>query len=85
MMLPFLKNRRVAGTVMEYRKPDGASEKAPEDEQDQSLISCAEAAIRAINAKDAEALAKAFQDAFDVMESQPHDEAAEVEPSGDEG
>lgn len=77
MSLPFLKKRPVAGLIMEYRKPDGFSDKAPteEDQSDQGLTSCAEAAIRAVHAKDAAALAKAWQDAFEIMESRPHDEA----------
>lgn len=62
---------------MEYRKPDGGSKQEPEGQEDHALEACAEAAIRAITAKDASALAKAFRDAFTILESEPHDEASE--------
>lgn len=67
---------------MDYRKPDGATDKQPENtEEDQGLTACAEAAIRAIHAKDASALAKAWQDGFEILESQPHEEAPGEEQS----
>lgn len=62
---------------MEYRKPDGGGDQAPEGQEDQGLESCAEAAIRAIAAKDAAGLAKAFRDAFSILESEDHSEPAE--------
>lgn len=77
-MLPFLNNKKhVAGLIMEYRKPDGGKEQEPEDQSNQGLTACAEAALRAIAAKDAQSLAKAWQDAFSILESTPHEEAEE--------
>ena len=68
---------------MEYRKPDGGSEQEPEGQEDQGLEACAEAAIRAITAKDPAALAKAWRDAFTILESQPHEEYEEEEQEGE--
>jgi hypothetical protein len=42
---------------------------------DHALIACAEDLIRAIHAKDAQSVADAFRAAFEVLESEPHDEA----------
>lgn len=82
MSLPYLKQKQVAGLIIQHRSADGDKQDAPENEQYQGVIACAEAAIRAIHAKDASALAKAWQDAFEIMESQPHQEA---EPTTNEG
>lgn len=79
-MLPWMKDQKknVAGVIMATRKPDGGfrDESTPETSFSDSdgLQACAEDIIKAIEAKDAKALATALQDAFDVMESQPHDE-----------
>ena len=84
-MLPFLQKRRSAGLIVETRKADGDKTQAPETpeggEEDQGLIAAAEAAIRAINAKDSNALAKAWRDGFEILESQPHIEAEHIEGS----
>lgn len=74
MSLPFLKKRPVAGLIMEYRKPDGGADKEPEDQTDAGLESAAEAVIRAVTAKDANSLAKAFRDMFEILDSEPHEE-----------
>ncbi len=83
-MLPFLKSKqaRSAGIIMAVRKPEGGMEESNELEQHDNygLRSCAEALIKAIESKDASAVASALQDAFDVMESKPHEEGPEEQP-----
>lgn len=40
--------------------------------------------IAAFDNKDAKSLAKAFKDAFQILENQPHDEASEPMPGDEE-
>lgn len=75
-MLPFLKKKEVpaAGLIVKTRAPD----EKPNENQDDSHIaieSCAQELIRAIHAKDAKAAAMAIKDAFDILESMPHEES----------
>lgn len=79
MSLPWMKDQKksVAGLIMAKRKPDGGFEDVEQPEESKEnygLTACAEDILKAIEAKDAPALAKAFQDAFDVLETRPHDE-----------
>ena len=78
MALPFLKNKQqsVAGLIMKHRSQDGIKDDMPEDSNDnEGLHSCAQDLINAVHAKDVPAVASAMRAAFDIMESQPHDEA----------
>lgn len=83
-MLPFMKSKqaRSAGIIMAVRKPEGGTEdvEQPESTSNQGLEACAEALIAAVEAKDVAATARALQDAFDVMESAPHEEGPSEEP-----
>jgi hypothetical protein len=85
-MLPFLKKKEapVAGIVIKTRTPDEkpAEEMSEVDDQMMAVESCAQELIRAVHARDAKAVAMALIDAFDILESLPHDEAKEdqVEP-----
>lgn len=76
-MLPFLKNarRQVAGMTMEVRKPD-EPEKA-QDDPEAGLRAAAMDLIKAVNAQDEHGVMSALRAAFQIMESQPHDEAPE--------
>ncbi len=77
-MLPFLKPKTVAGAIMSVRKPDGGMEDmaGPEDSApDAGMEACAEDIMRAIASKDAKAFAVALRAAFEMMESEPHEEA----------
>lgn len=76
-MLPFLKKARVAGLIVEQRKPDGKlEEQAPgQDDGDEGLRACAADLIKAVYAKDEAAVAAAFRAAFEILEMQPHAEA----------
>lgn len=74
-MLPYLKAKRQPGLIIATRKADGGKiENGMEGEEDQGLMACAEDLIRAIHAKDAQAVAGAFKAAFELCETQPHDE-----------
>lgn len=79
MNLPFLKNKnmRAPGVAVEVRKPD-----APDSEKDESnagLMACAEDLMKAVQANDAKGVASAFQAAFEICESYPHEEAEAIE------
>ena len=79
-MLPFLKPKTVAGLIISKRKPDGGSEEShSEGNENDSIEASAEALIRAVHAKDAKAVASAMRDAFQILESEPHEEAGESE------
>lgn len=67
-MLPFLKPKPVAGLIISTRKPDGGKEEeqAPED----GVSACMDDFIRAVHAKDSQAAASAFKDAYDILDSQ---------------
>jgi hypothetical protein len=73
--LPFLKKRQeggVAGLIIKRRTPD---EKPPgEDDNAAAIESCASELINAIHNKDIKAAAMALKDAFDILESMPHEE-----------
>jgi len=78
-MLPWMKDNKksVAGLIMAKRKPEGGFAEGGEVEESQEnygLTACAEDFLKAVEAKDAKACAKAFQDMFDICESQPHEE-----------
>ena len=73
-MLPFLKPKQVAGLIIQKRASDGSKEEKPEDSQDQGLEAAAEDFIRAVHAKDAKGVAAAFRAAFEMLESEPHEE-----------
>ncbi len=76
-MLPFLKSKNVAGVIISQRKPDGGMEEmGPGDPApDAGMEACAEDIMRAIASKDAKAFAVALRAAFEMMESEPHEEA----------
>ena len=84
MSLPFMKKRQVAALIIQNRTPDGVKTEGAEDSQDQGLMSCAEDLIRAVHAKDAQAVASAMRAAFEILESEPHEEAEQSEPSESE-
>ena len=80
-MLPFLKHKKSStGIAMAIQKKDGSIE--PELEtvgEEMSLLESCQAMIDAIHAKDAEKLAMAFEEAFEALESKPHEEAESEE------
>lgn len=83
-MLPFLKlkNKPVAGLVIEHRKP---GEKLDElqyeaDMHSEAIEACAQDLISAIHSKDIKAVADALYDAFSILDSMPHEEGEHTEP-----
>lgn len=76
MPLPFLNPRKIASVIVARQKEDGAVEPLHEEgEMEPGLMDAAERMIGALGMKDAKALAQAFQDAFMICESYPHEEA----------
>ena len=74
-MLPFLKPRQQPGLTISMRKPDGGSEELHSaGEEDSGLDSCSEDLIKAMHAKDTKAVSAALKAAFEILDSQPHDE-----------
>ncbi len=81
-MLPFLakKNEKAAqsGVIVKTREPD---EKPEQDQDDPSaaIKACAKALIDAIHSRNEQGVADAIADAFEILESQPHEEES-IEP-----
>ena len=71
-MLPFLKPKNIASVVMTARKKDGTRSPAPEmaeGEMHLDLMAASESLISAVHSKDAGAVAKAIQSAYNHLES----------------
>lgn len=75
-MLPFLKTRKLDSIVIAKQKPEGSIE---EDMPNDGLQAAMSDLTRALKSDDATAAARAFQSAFEICESYPHEEAGEVE------
>ncbi len=80
MPLPFLKTRRESGISTTIRPRDTApnDRQSPESE-DNGLAAAAEDLCRAIESKDYKGAAQALKAAFDILESQPHEEYSDNE------
>lgn len=77
-MLPLLKRKQssVAGLIIKNRTPD----KSEEPEAAKSIEDCASALITAVHAQDKAAVASALKEAFQILDSEPHEEGDHVEP-----
>lgn len=83
-MLPFLANKKQkSGTAQDVfvknREPD---EKAPfegHDDPDAALHACSRDLIDAVMSNKAEKVTQVIKDMFEIMESQPHEEAPHEE------
>lgn len=74
-MLPFLKPRSQSGLIVSTRKPDGGSEESHmEGHEDEGLDACSEDLIRAMHAKDTKGVSSALKAAFELLDSEPHEE-----------
>lgn len=72
MALPFIKKvRRESGVAMQYRTPDES--KSSEVESD-GLELAAEDLIKASSSGDKKGVAAALRAAFEILESEPHEE-----------
>lgn len=79
-MLPFIHSRKKMPQVMVATSaPTGAIKMADGGEAHSDLQSCMEDFLMASKAGDTAAMAQAFEDAFDCLEMQPHDEVAHEE------
>lgn len=76
-MLPFLKPKQIGSVIIAARqKKNGQIEsEGAENESSPEFMSAIESLISAVHAKDAKAAAEAFEDAFEALEAQPHEEA----------
>jgi hypothetical protein len=87
MPLPFLKKKdaSIAGIIMKTREPDtfadqnikaaeGEEKDENKDSQAMAIEACAEDLIKAVHSRDVKAAAQAMRDAFDILESMPHEE-----------
>lgn len=63
--LPFLQDKAQVGVAVEHRG------EAPENH---GLMSCADELLRAIEAKDRKGVMMALANAFDLLDSMPHEE-----------
>lgn len=75
-LLPFLKNKEksISGLIIKTRNPDEPKQEEPQDESVLAIEACADDLIKAVHAKDVKAAAQAMKDAFDILESLPHEE-----------
>jgi len=75
--------KKMASVIIASRKPDGKIEtEGEEGEENAGLVSAAEDLLRAIATKDATAVAQALQSAFEICDSQPHEEGEHTEEEG---
>lgn len=79
MPLPFLRPKAVGAVITTVRKPDGQSEIEQPEDDSAGLNAAAADLIRAVHAKDEAAVAAAMRAAFEIMESQPHEEGPHID------
>lgn len=72
-LLPFLKNKQKnqTGVIVQERAPDAPAEDSGDDS---ALHAAAQDILRAISDNDYQHLALAIRAAFDICDSQPHEE-----------
>ncbi len=76
-MLPFLRKKSEAsqpGIIMKTRTPDATTEPEVGDESDHAIEAAASDLIDAVHSKDIKRTADAIKAAFEICESQPHEE-----------
>jgi hypothetical protein len=75
-MLPFLAPKHVATVIISKQKEDGTvKDDHVEGEEHSGMIEAMEDLIRGMNMKNASAMAEAFKAAFEICESEPHEES----------
>lgn len=75
MNLPFLKNKKISSLIVSQRNPDGThDEQHSEGDEYVGLESAAEDLIRAVHSKDTQGVCAALKAAFEICDSQPHEE-----------
>lgn len=84
-MLPFLKKQQVAGLIIsKHRQPSGSIEESSPKGHDEGLEACARDMITALDSKDSRQLAQALRNAFEIMESEPHEEGPHTNDNEEE-
>lgn len=78
-MLPFLAPKKQAGVIIAKRVGDKTEVESEEGEHAPGLMASAEDLISAVHAKDAKAVASAIKAAFEVCDSEPHEEGPHIE------
>lgn len=73
-MLPFLKPKNVASVIIAQRHPGKAPEEQTEDDQYDPMEAAAADLIRAVHEGNEKAVASALKAAFEICDSQPHEE-----------
>lgn len=78
LILPFLtkKQHQGSGITIKTRQPD---EDQPEPSGSEAIEACASDLIKAIHSHDMKGTAEALKSAFEILESQPHEEES-IEP-----
>lgn len=70
-----MKQSNTAGVIIKNRSPDLKQEESEETPDNSAAIeTAAQALIDAVHSKDTKAVADALQDAFDILDSMPHEE-----------
>lgn len=86
-MLPFLKPKAVSGVIISHRKPLGGQTEEPTDDEgqeDAAMQAAAQDIITAIHNNDSTHLAHALRAAFQILDSEPHDEGEHTNEQGEE-
>lgn len=81
-MLPFLSNlkdKTSSGIAVKTRTPDNTE--SEEDDPKAGHLACARALISAVKSDDEQGVADALQDAFELMDSEPHEEGEHTNAS----
>lgn len=74
-MLPFLKNKQQKASQTGVIVKQRGSDEVPEDDSNPGIEACAMELIIGMHTKDVKMVAKAIQSAFEILESQPHEES----------
>jgi hypothetical protein len=80
LLLPFLKKRQEgysSGVIVKQRQPDEVEDK--KDEMSESHMAFAKDLLQAIESKDVKGIAEALNNAFQIMDAEPHVEGDHIE------
>lgn len=82
-LLPILKKTPQVGLIITQRKPDEVDKAQPEEEGDASGEAAFQDIMEAIKSGDVKAGAKALRSAFEIFDSEPHEEGPHTDDSDD--
>jgi hypothetical protein len=80
-LLPWLKNKQGMSSGISIKQRDSGQQlnEKPED-KDASIHACAKDLIDAVHSQDTKAAAEAIRSAFEILDSEPHEEGPHIEP-----